>query len=352
MSRSNNQKDKPKILSKKVTITLSDESGYAAAAVLGNFLIFYQNLIYELGEYVSEGKSRQSGSFPENIKKDFKLETTGLRKGSAELDLQILDNQQTIDTLPSIKNLAINKANDIIIKLNNGADDVTDLLDDIEDTLRMKKAVNNIIEFWPDDNSDYTFSMKTEGYDEFKFNGHMKKNISRIQYSLKDVDESGKHQYFGRFIRIIGDQKRIMIDTLQGKRSFLYKDRDQKDLFSHLFQFIAIEENKNIIENFKPDSTFVMNDFITETNLKVIKPIPFELSFEDDVYIMQNDIFDIFSFHKDLKKARIDIEEQIRFLWSEYVSVDEKSLAPSGLVLRDLLLKYVGENYGLQMSKN
>ncbi|WP_316557001.1 hypothetical protein [Methanimicrococcus hongohii] len=77
--------------------------------------------------------------------------------------------------------------------------------------------------------------------------------------------------------------------------------------------------------------------------MKVKKEIPFEVTLEDDIYIIQNDIFDIFSFNRDLEKAKIEIEEQIQFLWSEYVLANEEELAPIGLVLKNLLLNYIKE---------
>lgn len=86
----------------------------------------------------------------------------------------------------------------------------------------------------------------------------------------------------------------------------------------------------------------ILDTFLNpKIGLKISVPISFKIIYEDEMYFLENDLFEIFSFDKSLKKAREEIELQLLTLWNDYVMEDEASLSESSLLYKKLLLKYL-----------
>ncbi|MDV0445366.1 hypothetical protein MmiAt1_09410 [Methanimicrococcus sp. At1] len=92
---------------------------------------------------------------------------------------------------------------------------------------------------------------------------------------------------------------------------------------------------------------FLLDSFLNQSvRLKILIPIPFKIAREDGMYFMENDLFDIFSYGEDLKKAREELELQLSVLWNDYVLEDEAELSESSRLYKKLLLKYLGAKDG------
>ena len=128
-------------------------------------------------------------------------------------------------------------------------------------------------------------------------------------------------------------------ETLEGQQSYVCHRNDLKE---NSLTFLPSSEKNNIIS--QESEIFYLEQFTGPgTNLKIIKPIQFNVSFEEDLYFIENDVFDIFSYHKELKKAKIDIEEQLQILWKDFVLEDESALHETGILFKKLLQKYLEE---------
>lgn len=96
--------------------------------------------------------------------------------------------------------------------------------------------------------------------------------------------------------------------------------------------FVTIEETNR----------FVLTRFITPNfPLRLKKPLEMTVYFEDQKYIVENDLFEIFSFHSDFRKAMIEFENQIADLWEIFVRGEEADF--KGNVFKNLLRTYVRE---------
>jgi len=102
----------------------------------------------------------------------------------------------------------------------------------------------------------------------------------------------------------------------------------------------SIQENDEAC-NMLPNELLLDSFLNPEINLKISVPIPFKIVYEDEMYFLENDLLEIFSFDKSLKKAREVIELQLLTLWNDYVMEDEASLSKSSLLYKKLLLKYL-----------
>jgi hypothetical protein len=133
----------------------------------------------------------------------------------------------------------------------------------------------------------------------------------------------------------------VAAEALEGNQSFICH-RNTEDLeYSSKINKISSEKSKCI--NSQENEAFYLERFTdSEINLKIIKPIQLNVSFEDDLFFIDNEVFDIFSCHKELKKAKIDIEEQLQILWKDFVLDDEKKLSSSGILMKNLLKNFIG----------
>jgi len=126
-------------------------------------------------------------------------------------------------------------------------------------------------------------------------------------------------------------------ETLEGKQAYACQSAE---FVGGASQFIDISEKKII--GLQESETFYLERFTDpKISLKIIKPIQFRVNFEEDLYFVENEIFDIFSYHKELKKAKIDIEEQLQILWKDFVLEDENKLSSSGILMKNLLKNYM-----------
>lgn len=78
-------------------------------------------------------------------------------------------------------------------------------------------------------------------------------------------------------------------------------------------------------------------------SLELLHPLTFDVFYDNKLYIVENEVFNIFSFDRDFEKAKMDIELQIYDLWEDFVLADISSLAPSGVWFRNLLKSYLAE---------
>ncbi|MCL2141791.1 MAG: hypothetical protein FWH46_03550 [Methanimicrococcus sp.] len=132
-------------------------------------------------------------------------------------------------------------------------------------------------------------------------------------------------------------EKMIVAETLEGEQYACHQNTDLKE---NALKFIPFSEKNNMISQ----DIFYLEQFTDPgINLKIIKPIQFNVSFEEDLYFIENDVFDIFSYHKELKKAKTDIEEQLQILWKDFVLEDESTLHETGILFKKLLQKYLEE---------
>ncbi|MDV0445749.1 hypothetical protein MmiAt1_13430 [Methanimicrococcus sp. At1] len=123
-------------------------------------------------------------------------------------------------------------------------------------------------------------------------------------------------------------------------------------LYTYEYQKTAelnIKEEK--LKNTRMDSNnfpdFLDKFTIENCNLEIVKPIPISVTNEDGTYVIDVDVFDLFSYDEDFAKARQDMEEKICILWKNFVEYDEKQLDVGGVFMKKLLLNYVGKKHGL-----
>lgn len=106
------------------------------------------------------------------------------------------------------------------------------------------------------------------------------------------------------------------------------------------------ELSRSFLKTDAPDvAVYCLTEFIDSvSSLTLRQSLELNLRFENGLYIVENSVFNIFSFSDNLKTAVQDIERHLSFLWEEYVLDDEKNLAPESIQLKNILKEYLEEN--------
>jgi hypothetical protein len=178
-----------------------------------------------------------------------------------------------------------------------------------------------------------------------------KKVSSHILDSSKHVNvftkskvkgKAGTMYDFGYFNGIRSDLGKVYIETINGKRNFSYDKKQEDEIKKHLWNFIEVESSEKNLVTYKLKNETLIVDFSEGSPLKVIQPIPIVINQENENYIIDCDVFDLFSYSKDLMKARLDLEKQIYALWKNFVGSDIK-LSESGLFRKKLLQNFMEE---------
>ncbi|MDL2261765.1 hypothetical protein LJC08_06020 [Methanimicrococcus sp. OttesenSCG-928-J09] len=93
----------------------------------------------------------------------------------------------------------------------------------------------------------------------------------------------------------------------------------------------------------KRGDSFELRGLSEKSCLTLLYPLELTVYFDNELYIIENDLFEIFSYDKIFKDALIDFEIQFYDLWEDFVRAEESRLAPSGIVLKKLLQTYLEE---------
>jgi hypothetical protein len=73
-------------------------------------------------------------------------------------------------------------------------------------------------------------------------------------------------------------------------------------------------------------------------------PISVNVVFENDQYIVSNDVMGLLVAAQSMKSAYNEIQEELAILWSEYVNVDENELTNGAKQFRNKLIDLVGQD--------
>jgi hypothetical protein len=326
--------------SKTIKLKIQQGNEMSSAISFGNTLINYQKLIYEIGDHLSGGHSRSAGDFPKHIKNDFLLKISYLKIGSAEAGLQIETPQVPIIGMPSFADRVIDESCSIFKQINEGNCCPDDFLKGY-DTQRRLNILTDIDSIWPDE-ADEDVSITAEECEDF-LDKSKKGNLEIMLNEFKESVSDQKHTHFGMFIRFSADINKIIVDTPSGKCTFKYKENEENNLKSLILNFIELETQNNQLISIKKSDEFLLDSFLNpKIPLKIEIPIPFKVVFEDEMYFIENDVLDIFSYDKDMRKAREDMELQLFALWEDYIFEDESKFSESGKLYKTLLLKYMG----------
>ncbi|WNY28027.1 hypothetical protein MmiEs2_02070 [Methanimicrococcus stummii] len=105
---------------------------------------------------------------------------------------------------------------------------------------------------------------------------------------------------------------------------------------------LPLHEISRLLTEMSDSVSYCLNGFISpDPSLILRRPLELNFRYEDELYIIENAVFNLFSFSENLETAVLEIEQHFSFLWEEYVLEDEQRLAPESIRLKKLLTEYL-----------
>ncbi|MDL2260659.1 hypothetical protein LJC08_00210 [Methanimicrococcus sp. OttesenSCG-928-J09] len=82
----------------------------------------------------------------------------------------------------------------------------------------------------------------------------------------------------------------------------------------------------------------------SESDLILRRPIELKIRYEDSLFIIENEMFNLFSYANNLKDALLDLERHFSFLWKEYAMEKDCNLTLESIQLKKKLNEYLEMN--------
>lgn len=87
-------------------------------------------------------------------------------------------------------------------------------------------------------------------------------------------------------------------------------------------------------------TVFKLESLNQNSSLKLLRSLELEAEFENGLYILDNDLFNLFSFGKTVDEALCSLETQFEILWENYVLEDDEKLTVGAIELKNQLKEY------------
>ena len=123
-----------------------------SAALVAEMFQRLQNIIYYIVDDLEGDPPRRAGDFPNSVKERAELVITGMRIGSAQIELMLSDSQTDLPGGVTLGEKAISIADDIVRKVSE-KDISFGLSNAIKNELRQERVIREFETIWPDEQS-------------------------------------------------------------------------------------------------------------------------------------------------------------------------------------------------------
>lgn len=336
----------------KIEIKVKDDKKVPVSRAIEIFRKI-QEVVYNVGDHIRGNPPRMGGDFPEIVKKECELLFKELKSGSLIAELQIGDEQTSLPNMQTYGEMALNNTNEIIEAINIEAKPEDALNKIVNNPLRLYRILEDLEPIWPEPSSDYIVSF---GYDH-KPRNFIPERKQIIKELLHPPTKTREEVITGRIYDIrVDQQKRILIDTIDGSKNVTYPAELESYVFDHVGKLVeihgeAILEGKKIIGYKLQDK----NDLSKKKSLdiSIIKmrdriihlkePIPVEIEFEEKQYILSYEKLNLLAVAPKIKDGLDEINSELATIWNEYALVDNSELSEDAIKLKNYLLSLVQE---------
>ena len=331
---------------KKIDLIIKSEKdpkSSVPAVVVAEKFQSIQNLLYLVGDQLEGHKYRSGGDFPNTVKERFTLLVRNLKMGSIDATLEICDDQQALPDLQTRGEEAIAIVNTVVSIAQTEQDISSQISKEIPDLSRAFRCIQELDQLWPDSSSP--FSVKI-GFGRPRIHlNPLRKPV--IQQALRKIPEPMEKTIVGRLIQLRVDKKHeCRIDTPEGEFLCKYHPEMEKTVIGNIGNIVSIigqlkDKSKieiaseKAIEQIQHITLSKINFRDQVRSLKV--PLIFNVQYEDDQYIIANDLLHLLVTSPSLKEAVRDIEEEFAELWKEYVEVNPGTLTKDAIEFRSKL---------------
>jgi len=322
---------------------------------IADFFKNLQILLYQVCDEIVENEVRKTGRYPNFIKDHCDLVLKNVVISSTDAIVG-LGSSQTILPFPDVSNTigeqAIAKTHKIFEIVQERDNIYPDLSPEISDKERRYRVLSAVDGIWPDENNRYEYNL---AIGEKTLNKMNPKRKPKIREALKREPEPSEKTIFGRLVELDVTKKHsCQIETESGKIKCKYSPNLMSGIKGNIGEFIAVSgEMKNsttitLTSEFAirrietiPIKHMILDEHLMELKKEVELSVNYDKEHEN--YIIDSNLFNVFSINNKLDLAIKDIKEQIGMLWKGFVKDDISNLSESAIGFRNLLIEIIGE---------
>jgi len=339
---------------KKIDIIIKSEKDPDApipALIVAEKFESLQNLLYVIGDFIDGNKYRTGGDFPNSVKERYTLVVRDLKMGSIDADLSIADAQQGLPELDTLGEQAVALTNEVVHIAQSDEDIAARISEKITEEPRAYRVIWELDHLWPDVRTPYSVRIGLGRPKPFQLNPLRKPLIQR---ALRKIPEPTEKTVVGRLVQLRVDKKHeCRIDTPEGEFSCRYRPEMEKTIINNIGNLVSVvgklKDSKSI--ELTSDSAiekiphFPLRQVTLKEQKKSLKePIDLEVLYEDDEYIISNDVFHLLATSQSLKDALQAVDEGFAELWKEYVESDPKTLTKDAKEFRAKMISLLDKD--------
>jgi hypothetical protein len=339
---------------KKIDIIIKSEKDPDApipALIIAEKFQSIQNLLYVIGDFIDGNKYRTGGDFPYSVKERYTLVVRNLKMGSIDADLGIADTQQGLPELDTLGEQAVALTSEVVQIAQTEEDIAARISEKISEEPRAYRVIWELDHLWPDVRTPYSVRIGLGQPKPFQLNP-LRKPV--IQRALRKIPEPTEKTVVGRLVQLRVDKKHeCKIDTPEGEFSCRYRPEMEKTIINNIGNLISVigklKDNKSI--EITSDSAiekiphFPLREVtLKDQKISLREPIDLEVQYEDDEYIVSNDVFHLLVTSQSLKDALQAVDEEFAELWKEYVESDQKTLTKDAKEFRAKMISLLDKD--------
>lgn len=337
-----------------------DQEGQVPLLLLSDIFRGVQQTIYYIAMAELQWDIKKRARVPAEIKKACELRRTFERPGSYQLVARVAEpKERQMSIFEEIEDIGLyscQKFITLVSKLSK-AEHLREIQKLIQDSYYLKLILFTIKEYCPKEDENWSLSFEDFKHVRYGLNADSRLNISKllVQPQIEQLTVSGE------LIRLHVDERKFSIYHTPTKRVLdcYYEPEIEDFIIQSIKDFIVVKGTVQLDEKGKPRKIVSVSEIseldqrplklnqVTSGSLTLLfnQPLEVPLSFnlEEEQFEFEIPSLNIFASSSSRKEALRVIEEDIVWLWREYVEKTGESLSADAEKLRERLKVLVKE---------
>lgn len=334
-------------------IDFVDDTKAASVMEVARILERIQTLVNHIGDSLTGSSFRLRGSSPAPVLKRCKLVFDRADVGSFDADLRIEDTQTLIDA-PSLGESSLLLLHDISERIDKEDNPERFISENIPDSRHRSRIIEDLSEIWPKPYAEYEVDLKFPSMEPLRLTRDRRLVLDGLRSQPSMQEKASVVGVLATLTVAPKARKEMVIIGPDGKtkcsmskelaarakrligtpvRAYGDAEFDPTGAVAHLVEVSGIEEFSQLDLN---------RILYGDEELRLQGPVEVDVSYRDDMWMMENSELNIFSSAADYDECLAEFQSDFLFVWREYGKAEDGGLSKSARTLKNLVLSYVG----------
>ncbi|MHB1868149.1 MAG: hypothetical protein ACYCPP_04305 [Nitrososphaerales archaeon] len=328
-----------------------EDGGRIPIEETSEFLSRLQTLINHLGDYLTGSDYRSRGRSPDNVRSRCTLVFKNLRVGSVKAELELQDQQTTLENVPTLGEESIRKFYDLVSLVEKGENLERNMDAMIERPLHRNRIIEDMYKIWPEERGAYRAKVKVEDKTMVNMPPERKlalqgllARVDRKQTTVKGVLGTLRVAPGKKLMRVVGPDGQI---TCEFPKELEATARGYLGKPVIVYGGATFDGEGNVkdipdVTKISPFTTLeIQRVFAGKQEFALREPLIVTVDYEQDSWIMKNDDLGIVATSADYDDCLEEFGDQFGFIWKEYGSASDSELTKDAKELKQRISHYV-----------